>query len=224
MNKVVRRKLEMAERVQAFSRAHPSADANYASVLGRLEERIARMEVLAAQQREGVLATHSSTVRRKVIRRRIHYELLRHLVRVAEVAAKAQPELTEKFVLPQANASNQAFRTAARTLLERGQAQRELLLQHGLAEKLLDDLAAAVGEYEAALDEALVGRQDHVGASAELEAVSNDVTEVVELLDGLNRYRFGRDAELMAAWQSARNVVGPSRESPGATTEVKPAA
>ena len=35
MNRIVRRRLEMAVRVRDFSRAHPSADANYAPVLGR---------------------------------------------------------------------------------------------------------------------------------------------------------------------------------------------
>ncbi len=29
------------------------------------------------------------------------------------------------------------------------------------------------------------------------------------MLDGLVRYRFGDDAELMGAWASARNVLGP---------------
>jgi len=31
------------------------------------------------------------------------------------------------------------------------------------------------------------------------------------LLDGLVRYRFGDNAELMGAWASARNVHGPVR-------------
>jgi len=33
----------------------------------------------------------------------------------------------------------------------------------------------------------------------------------VRLLDGLVRYRFGGNAELMGAWASARNVEGPNR-------------
>ena len=33
----------------------------------------------------------------------------------------------------------------------------------------------------------------------------------VRLLDRLVRYRFGDDPELMAAWESARNVTGPFR-------------
>jgi len=31
----------------------------------------------------------------------------------------------------------------------------------------------------------------------------------VRALDGLVRYRFGDNAELMGAWASARNVLGP---------------
>jgi hypothetical protein len=46
----------MAGRVRDFSRAHPSADANYAPALARLEDRIARMKTLAKQQEGGFLA------------------------------------------------------------------------------------------------------------------------------------------------------------------------
>lgn len=40
----------------------------------------------------------------------------------------------------------------------------------------------------------------------------------MRLLDGLVRYRFGNDAELMGAWASARNVLGPFRSHAGAKT------
>ena len=53
------------------------------------------------------------------------------------------------------------------------------------------------------------GRRDHVGASAELRAIGQELVEVTDILDGLVRYRFGEDTELMAAWASARNVFGP---------------
>ncbi|HLB87486.1 MAG TPA: hypothetical protein VJK29_07525, partial [Terriglobales bacterium] len=51
-----------------------------------------------------------------------------------------------------------------------------------------------------------------------LEAVAAEVAEQVRVLDGLVRYRFGDDAELMGAWASARNVLGPfkPKNEPGA--------
>lgn len=221
----------MAERVRDFSKAHPSADVTYAPVLGRLEERIARMEAVAKQQQGGLLTSHASVVRRRALRRRLHHELLRHLVTVADVAAEEQPGLAERFLLPHGNATNEAFRTFARKMLEQGQAQRELLAKHGLADKLLEDLTAAVDDFDASVAESNEGRRDHIGARAELKAVSDEVMQLVELLDGLNRYRFGGNAELRAAWESARRVVtGPHAaeepvvEAPKVEGDVRPAA
>lgn len=228
MNRTVRRKLEMAVRVRDFSGAHPSADANYAPVLARLEDRITRMEALAKQQEGGFLVKRSSVVRRRGLRKRLHHELLRHLVTVAEVAAEEDASLTGRFRMPKGNEPNESFRTLAREMLEQGQEQRELLVKHGLADKLLEDLAAALDQFDASVAETNLGRRDHVGARAELKAVSDEVTRLVELLDGLNRYRFGRDAEMLAAWESARRVVSGPRagtpEEPPAGGEVQPAA
>jgi hypothetical protein len=223
MNRTVRRRLEMAVRVRDFSRAHPSADANYAPVLARLEDRITHMEGLAEQQQSGFQARRSSAARRRGLRRRIHNGLLRHLVTVADDAAAEEPTLMERLELPAGNAPNEAFRTLARQILKQGQAQREVLVKHGLAERLLDDLAAAVDQFDAAMVETNEGRRAHVGARAELKTASDEVMHLVELLDGLNQYRFGDDSELMAAWLSARRVMtGPRSEEKEAPPEVPP--
>jgi len=233
MNRQVRRRLEMAVRVRDFSRAHPSTDANYAAVQAQVEELITRMEALAKQQQEGTVTAHASTVRRKALRRRLHHELLRHLVTVADIAAGAKPGLAERYAMPKGNESNETFRTLAHRLLEQGQAEQQVLGQHGLADKLLEDLAAAVQEFDGSVAQSNEGRRGHVGARAELKAVSDELMQLVDMLDGLNRYRFGGKAELMAAWESARNVVaGPraaetapagERAQPGAG-DVRPAA
>jgi len=57
------------------------------------------------------------------------------------------------------------------------------------------------------------GRRDHVGARADLTAVADEIMEVVRLLDGLNRARFASTPDLLAAWDSARNVEGPFRKA-----------
>src|SRR5207237_5241975 len=54
-------------------------------------------------------------------------------------------------------------------------------------------------------------KREHVGASADLDSVVSEISQQVRLLDGLVRYRFGGNAELMGAWASARNVAGPFR-------------
>jgi hypothetical protein len=166
-------------------------------------------------------------LRRKQLRRNLHQGLLRHLVTVAEAAANEVPGLAGDFRLPPFNATNEAFRTPALKMLEQGQAQPELLA-HGLADRLLEDLAPAVAEFEASVEESNEGRRGHVGARAELDAVSDEVMQLVEVLDGLNRYRYLGNPELLAEWESARHVVtGPQageKEEPPAAPAVESAA
>lgn len=237
MNRLIRSTGEMAVRVRDFSHAHPSADASFTLVLDRLDAGIARMEALAGQQLGGFLSKHSSTVRRREIRRRLRSGILRHLVTIAEDAAADNPELTDMFQLPSGTASNKTFYTLTRKMLEQGQAQKELLVKHGLSDKLLDDLTAAVAELEATVAETNSGREDHILAGAELRTLSDELLRLVRMMDGINRYRFEHEPQLLVAWESARHVVaapqadakeekpitsaGPAQARP---EEVKPAA
>ena len=228
----------MAVRVRDFSIAHPSADASHASVLERLKTAIDRMEELGGQQVGGFLSKHSSVVRRKEIRRDLRNGFLRHLVTIARSAEVESPGLAAKFELPAATASNKAFQTVARKMLEQGEAAKDVLAKHGLGATLLDDLRAAVGAFDASVAETNDGLQGHVLARAELDTLSDEVALLVGMLDGINQYRFLREPELLTAWEQARHVVagpqaktsedenpapfpGPAPTTPG---EVKPAA
>jgi hypothetical protein len=73
----------------------------------------------------------------------------------------------------------------------------------------VDALADAVGDFEQALGSSREGRRGHVGASADLKAVARAIKAQIRVLDGLVRFRFGDQPELMGAWASARNVLGP---------------
>jgi len=60
-----------------------------AAALARLEELLARVEVLAAQQRAGVLARRGSTEQRAVVRHALQSQLLQYLSAVGRVAARS---------------------------------------------------------------------------------------------------------------------------------------
>ena len=146
-------------------------------------------------------------------------KILKYLRVVGRVAAKKNGELANQFPLPAANSTTEALLTAARATLEKATAQKDVLVALGMSQKVLDELAAALGEFDKTLEATRAGRRDHVGASADLEAIGLEIKEQVELLDGVVQYRFGDDAELVGAWASVRNVVGPSKpkehQSPG---------
>lgn len=209
MNTVVRRTLETAARVREFLRAHPLEGTSYTNALARFEELLARAQGLLVQQREGTIVARAASARRKELRHVLHFELLRHLVRVGVVAAKDRAELAKQFRLPRG--SHLAFLTAAKGMLAKAEAQKDALVGEGMSETLLEDLGKAVGEFEAASEASRAGRRDHVGARIELAGITLEITERIRLLDGLVRYRFRKDGELVGAWKSASNVPNPSR-------------
>lgn len=227
----------MAHRVLEFSQAHPDPGSGYAAALSRLEKGLAEADVLAARQRDGINAVRSATTQKRAIRRQIRRTQMPHLARVAESAAAEAPELFQKFRLTREGVPYLAFRTAARGMLAEAEGQKELLIRHGLLDASIQSMAKSLGEFEQAVEQGNAGRRMHVGASAELTALAEELIQVVRLMDGTNRYRFAEDAEALAAWESASNTFAPGRSggqsvsrSGGTSTppapggEIKPAA
>lgn len=205
----MRRRLEMAERVRDFVRAQQLEGVGADLGLAKLEELLQRAQALSGQQQGGVATSRAATRQRQAVRRKLQDKVLRYLRVVGQVAAKHQGELANQFPLPPSNATQEALRTAARKTLERATAQQDVLVGLGMSQQVLDDLTRALGEFEETLAATRAGRREHVGARADLEAIGAQIAEQVRLLDGVVRYRFGENAELMAAWASARNVLGP---------------
>ena len=211
MKATARRKLEMGQRALDFSNSHPDSSPGYAAAVTRLKERLARANQVAAQQRDGILQVRAATLRKRELRGMMTKAQLRHLARVAEVAATEAPELAAKFVVRPENDTYLAFRTVARGLVAEAQNRKELLVKYGLADTVFDGLTQALDQFDAAVEEGTQGRRTHIGASAELNALAAEVVQVVKLMDGLNRFRFAKDPESLAAWESASSVVATPR-------------
>jgi hypothetical protein len=211
MKASIRRIIEMGNRVLEFSRAHTDPSPGYAAALARLEKGLAEADALAARQRDGLNAVRSATTQKRVIRRQIRRTQLVHLARVAEAAATEAPDIFQKFRLTKEGVPYLAFRTAARGMLAEAESQKELLVKHGLLDSSIQTLAKSLTEFEQAVEQGNTGRRMHVGASAELQALAEELIQVVRLMDGTNRYRFSDDAEALAAWESASNTFAPAR-------------
>lgn len=210
MNITVRGKLEMATRVRTFSRAHPSTEPTYTTVLGRLEERLTEAEAIATTHHEGQVAAHAARLHRKELRRIVHFQLLKYLVAVGSVAGKSRGELAAQFRLPSVSANNQAFLTAVKALAAAADQQRDVLVAGGMAPALLEELQQRLAEFETASEEARAKRLSHIGARADLDKIAGELMDEVRVLDGINRWRFAKDPEVMAEWDAARHLP-PSR-------------
>ena len=209
MNAQLRRRLEMAGRVRDFLRAHKTDGVGEGLGLAKLEELIVRAEALDEQQRAGIVTTRLSTKHREGLRRALQSKLLLYLRALGGLGDPENGEAAVQFQVPPSNASHVALLTAGRDMLEKATGQKDVLLSRGMPPTLLDDLAGALGGLEKTIESTRAGRRDHVGASADLQTVAAEIKKQVRALDGMVRYRFGDNAELMGAWRSARNVLGP---------------
>ena len=211
MNAQIRRRLEMAARARDFLRAHQMDGVGQDLGLTKLEQLLEHAENLATQQRTGVAVERAAVKQRQALRRALQPRILGYLSAVGAVAATQNAEIGEQFRMPPSTTTHQELLTMSRAILERATAQKELLVKLGMSEQVLDELATALGQYEDTLQATSAGRREHVGAGADLKAVATEITTQLRLLDKVVRYRFGDNAELMEAWESARNVAGPFR-------------
>jgi hypothetical protein len=136
---------------------------------------------------------------------------MRHLVQVAEVAAKGEPALAGLFVMAPRHAPHRTFLTSAKGLLAAATAHEATLVPLGLGEGFVAEFRVGITAFEELSEEVHAGRRDHVGARAELAAIAEAISDLARLLDGLNRARYAEQPDLLAAWESARNVEGPFR-------------
>ena len=227
MNAKTRSKLEMGSRALEFSRAHPDESEGYTAALAHLEEQLDHSTELATRQREGFIEVRAATARIVEITHAMRRKQLVHLARVARLASKELPELAQKFVLPRDPASYLAFKTLASGMVAEAQRQKELLTKHGLVERVLESLVESLQELDVVVEQGSEGRRVHIGASAELDVVADEVVQIVKAIDGWNRYRFAKEPDLLASWKAASNVIGPrspEKTPPSTEGEIKPAA
>jgi hypothetical protein len=202
-------RLEMGQRALEFSRAHPSESPGYATALKQLEEQLARATQLAEEQRRGIAEVRTVTIEKERHRRAIRRGHLVHISGVAQRAAIEDPELAQKFDLPRTPKRGLAFRAAARAMIELAEQRKELLAKYGLVEEVLQNARQSIDQLEQVVERGAEGRRIHIGASASMGVVANEVVRLVRILDGYNRFRFGGDPNLLAGWTAATNIVGP---------------
>lgn len=199
----------MAARALDFAAAHPSTDAGYNALVARLKDRLAQADQLAIEQRDGQVLKHSAVARRAELRDSIARIQLRHLVGVAQLAAKEHPELLKLFPPPPSGGPHKTVMTAARSMLAAAQPQKDLFVSLGLGATFLDELAQAIADFDKATEDGHTGTREHVGAGAELLVAAEDCVKLTLVLDGLYKLWFRNDPKSLAAWKSSRNVVGP---------------
>jgi hypothetical protein len=228
-----RRKIEMGQRVLEFIKQHPDLGPGFATATARLKERLERARQLAQQQMDGRSEVAAASARKVDLRRTMLRAHLDHLTSVAQMASVEDPELAQKFSFPDDATTYLSFRAAASGMAAEAESRKELLLKHGLSEDVLSGLKTSLNQFETAVEQGSAGRLTRVSATAELMTVADEIVQLVKVMNGLIRLKFGNQLSVLAAWESASNVFAtPTPEEqpePGTPTppiggDVRPAA
>lgn len=214
MTSAVRRQLDSAGSVRKFAKASPSADPRHQAVEAQFEERLTTAEKFLVQQADGRLVAKKARANRRARRQELTDRCPRHLVTVAERAPENRSRSVRRLPDPATRRQNVAFLSAERSMLVSAKEESAELAKYGLGEALLAKFEKAVTDFEKLQATAPEARQSHLGATAELIRVRREIAELVGVLDGINRFRFAEQPELLARWNSARNVANPVRTKP----------
>lgn len=223
MRKQERRTLDAAERVLAFSREHPGEQPAVTSAVEVLTGLAAQATALLAQREGGERDWSSTVVGKARVRRGLRVQL-EHLVGIADAASLRQPDQAVALRLPSLTAGRAQFAARVRDLVAAARGRQELLATYGLPDGLLGEIEQALARYEGVEGDKWVARQRAVGATAELRQVTRSIAIVLRHLDALNRIRFADDAEVLAAWRSARELYGPMKGGAAPPAADRPAA
>lgn len=215
----LRRKQATAVRVRDFFLENPSDEPGHKQLFDQLQERISRSDVLSVLQEVGAKKERAAVAYRSQLRRKMRLELLPHLVRIGQAIGKEHPDLAGRFQIPMLSMPLRVFRDMTKSMLDLALENRDLFVAKGLSQGFLDDLSGTFAEFEKATSTAHEGRRDHVGATAELAHVTVEIMELVRQLDGLNRYRFAKDPNLLAKWKSVRIVLTFDSTAPAAPAQ-----
>ncbi|MDH5282996.1 MAG: hypothetical protein OEW80_03830 [Gemmatimonadota bacterium] len=206
MRTSIRLKLDMAGRAVEFVRAHPDDNPATTVVATRLTGLTARASQLLQQQRTPQLAVASSVSLKADLRDTLE-EYFVSLVGIARAAAEDNPDISVHRRIPRRRTNEATFLTTARVAVAEAAGLKAVLEPYGFTDALLEAMNGDLDAYEAAISRQRNAAAAQVGAGAELRAVVEDVMGVVRNLDALYRVRFRDDADLRAAWKSARNVA-----------------
>ena len=211
MKSTVRITLDAGGRVAAFCHTHPDTDPAAIAVVAKLDAAMERAAMLTGLQLSSESIASAAVNTKTEIRFSIENGLAA-IYAVSTVAAKNLPDLAIHRRRPRTHASEVNLLAAARVALAEAEVNKDRLVAYGLTTIMLDTLAANIEAHAEALLRQRTAHTAQVGAVSDLKLVSQEIMRLLKALHAIHRLRFKGDGELLAAWNSARNVAWPIAE------------
>lgn len=210
MHRWVRFKLDAGRRVRDFCRQHPPRNAGILRLTDELDRLVTHADQLELETIEATNTGLAATSRRAELRHQIRAHYLRPLLGIMDAAALRQPGSVIRWPLPVFRADDHTFGSTVRAASAEAKRAAAVLDQNGFPPRLVDEMLALLAEWEDCGRRQDDCRRRRVGARAGLEAATDQILEIVHLLDALFRLEFREDPGLHASWRSTRHIPWPA--------------
>jgi hypothetical protein len=216
-----RRTHEMFERVRDFGAANAAAfpdGSKGKELFDELDSVLAQLNDHAEAQVSTQGAAAGGSVSRKAARERLR-DQLEAVARTARAMSFETPELAARFRLPRGN-NDQSLLDTARSFRANATPLKAEFVSHEMPADFLEELAAAVADFESAVTEQNTSRVARSAATAAVEEATARGSALVRQLDAVVRNKLRDDAARLAAWEAAsRTERAPRRTQPPAQPE-----
>lgn len=207
MNKRVRRKLEMGDRVVELGTDPALALTAPITVLfTQAAMVVTALKARASDQASGTGAYRGGAQQSRLLAR----DIRRTMVEISEIAKVLKPSdlpgASEIFRLPRGNPSFQSLLAAARHFAEDVEPHKALFIARALPATFVDDLESKIAAFEIAIQSKAGGRATRVGGTSGLEVHAKALMEIVQELRAIMRVHLKSNPSLLDAWKSAARV------------------
>lgn len=218
------RQAESLERVDVFGTERAAAfpaTSQGGKKFAAIKSLLAELHEVGEAQAVADGAARSSAVVKRTARTSI-VQKLRTLRNTAKALDGEKPGTSDKFRLPPKN-SDEMLINFARVAVTTATPLKSSFLQLEMPSNFLEDLSAAIDEFEEASNTQNISRSNRISATAGVKDALARGTKLKRDLDPIVRNKYAGDPASLAAWTSAARVQRPRQSSKkGETPAPKP--
>lgn len=205
------------EEANRFLKGHPDDNPSAIAVYQDLDALITRVQALEDIHFTQQSVAEAANTRRAEIRDDMRERMVT-LIDIGKAVAKVEPAVTVPHKAVKGRTNDAVFLTTARAAVAEATTYKAAFLKLGMPEDLPVQIGVLLDEFEGELKRRSEAMAAHVAAAAEIPDVIRAAMGMLRHIDSLNRLRFRKNPELLAAWKAARNLPFPKAGEAEATT------
>jgi hypothetical protein len=223
MNDKETREAQSLSRVRDFGSANAAAFPAGTLGAGKFAELnavVIELDRHGSEQSHGKGAAKTSTGAKSDARKSLRRQM-RAISDTAKAMESSVPNISNSFRVPTTN-GDEALLNSARAFVVAATPLKLEFTRRELPESFLDDLNAAISQFESAVNSLNLNMEKRINATASIKNTLARGMQLKRELDAIVRNKFRGDRPRLAAWKSASRVERPPRRKKAESTAPPP--